>query len=1078
VRFRPCFSWFKIPFFGIIILLSVCLSFQVSAQTLKKAGLGFGRKNCKINCFTQDLQGNIWIGTNQGLFCLNGLTHSLFDVSKGMGSNQITSVCISADQTVWAGHNNGKVSLVKNQVVTAFRQKDSSDHNPVSTILEDIHHNIWLATYGNGIYVVKKSGISRLHSDNGLNDNFIYTLYEHPDGSVWAGTDAGICVIREDKKELEQRFNTLSMKDGLFDNIVKKICKGPEGRVYVAMQDSGICYFDPSLKTFRKHLSFRNWNFGVVNDMLPDVTGFCWVASQKEGLLKLSLSDKVYTRPVYINTHQNLTNKNIHCLFMDFEHNIWLGTNSEAFFYSPGHIELLSKKDGLPSNKIYAFCLDHKGNRWISSDSGLTKIAYDAMGKPVIRQYFHQKFPSPVQIMSIYEDQEKFLWLGTFGNGVFRLDPESGKSTSYTSKNGLANDNVLSIAQDASGNLWFASLGGGASKGRLINGKLVCTHFTTADGLGNNYVYSVFADSQNRLWFATDGGGISCFRNQKFTTYNKGVIGSNVVYSICEDQNRNIWFSNAETGVYRYDGKKFELFGAKTGIRDLSPSILVRGKNNDIVVAHNGGIEVLRKVGNKNIQAIPFSFPESEEEFEPSLNATFRQDNGDVWIGTDQGLIRFSSQKEITDDVAPKISITGIKLNLQEHSLVGTHEFSHSANHLVFDFMGIYHKNPMHVRYRFHLDGFEKDWSPETESRFVSYPNLPPGKYTFQVKASNGAGNWSKPASYSFEILPPLWQRWWFLLPSLSLLGFLVYATIKYRLRRIEHEKTMLEKVVKERTTEILDQKQIIELKNKSITDSINYAKRIQEAILPTHEVVASLIPDSFIFYSPKDIVSGDFYFITDAESIEGEKSVVIACVDCTGHGIPGGFMSMIGYSLLSQIIREKQITEPAEILNQLDVAIRAALRQEDTSLGFSGQRDGMDISICCIVPNKSAVRFAGAHRPLYRVKKDEPEVEEWKGNKFSVGGLRASQDLEAQFTSHTFEYLKGDCVYLFSDGYADQFGGSDKKKFMTRRLRELLIEIHDQPMELQGQSLATEMDQWKGQLDQIDDMLVIGIRL
>ncbi len=287
----------------------------------------------------------------------------------------------------------------------------------------------------------------------------------------------------------------------------------------------------------------------------------------------------------------------------------------------------------------------------------------------------------------------------------------------------------------------------------------------------------------------------------------------------------------------------------------------------------------------------------------------------------------------------------------------------------------------------------------------------------------------------------------------------------KEKQKILSSQNEVLEVQVKERTSEIEEQKKLIEEKNKDITDSINYAKRIQEAILPEQAHLEKLFADSFILFKPKDIVSGDFYWFTELEN----KKIIVAA-DCTGHGVPGALMSMIGANILSKLILEKGITQPAHILNELNEEVRTALKQRETA---SETRDGMDISILCITGNE--VQYAGAHRPLYIIRNESNELTELKADKFSIGGI---QEEKRTFTNHMLTLQKNDLVYLSSDGYADQFGGESGKKLMTKNFKEMLITMRAEPMREQKKTLENSIESWKGIREQVDDILVIGIRI
>ncbi|MBI3135248.1 MAG: GAF domain-containing protein [Bacteroidetes bacterium] len=274
-----------------------------------------------------------------------------------------------------------------------------------------------------------------------------------------------------------------------------------------------------------------------------------------------------------------------------------------------------------------------------------------------------------------------------------------------------------------------------------------------------------------------------------------------------------------------------------------------------------------------------------------------------------------------------------------------------------------------------------------------------------------------------------------------------------------------LEDKVKERTAEVVKQKEIIEEKNKNITDSIIYAKRIQDATLPAKELVRNYLHDSFVLFKPKDIVSGDFYWIERVED-----TILFAVVDCTGHGVPGAFLSLIGHNSLNQIVNELKIYQPNKILEELNRIVSKTLHNNNT--GTTSIKDGMDMAICSLNLTTNLLQFAGAFNPLYLVRNNN--MEEIKGDKFPIGAGFAQNP---EFTNNVIQLKEGDCIYLFSDGYADQFGGPKGKKFKYSRFKEILVEINAKAMSEQHDILNNMIEEWQGDLEQIDDVCVIGIR-
>ncbi|HUX58664.1 MAG TPA: SpoIIE family protein phosphatase [Bacteroidales bacterium] len=275
-----------------------------------------------------------------------------------------------------------------------------------------------------------------------------------------------------------------------------------------------------------------------------------------------------------------------------------------------------------------------------------------------------------------------------------------------------------------------------------------------------------------------------------------------------------------------------------------------------------------------------------------------------------------------------------------------------------------------------------------------------------------------------------------------------------------------LEEKVKERTLRIEHQKEEIEEQKKHIMDSIYYARRIQNAILPSFSLINTYLENYFILYLPKDIVSGDFYWMHEVDGL-----FMLAAVDCTGHGVPGAFMSIVGFNQLNHAVNVKKARTASNILDALNRGVITTLNENSSDNSI---KDGMDMTLCVFDFIAKKVEFSGANNPLILIR--DNMVRKYKGDRFPIGAFEGRR--QQRFKNNEIDLLEGDCLYLSSDGYADQFGGTDNKKFMYRRFEELLLEIHSQPMEVQKKLLQERLNEWMGTNDQVDDILVIGIRV
>ncbi len=297
------------------------------------------------------------------------------------------------------------------------------------------------------------------------------------------------------------------------------------------------------------------------------------------------------------------------------------------------------------------------------------------------------------------------------------------------------------------------------------------------------------------------------------------------------------------------------------------------------------------------------------------------------------------------------------------------------------------------------------------------------------------------------------------------------HALLKMRDGLAENERVLEQKVI-ERTEEVVRQKEEIEVKTreletlfKQVTDSIHYAKRIQEAILPPDSVFKSLLPNAFVLFKPKDIVSGDFYWMDK----KGDW-IYFAAVDCTGHGVPGAFMSIVGHNLLKDILKNTDIVSPAKIMDELSAGVTSTLHVNQTE---TQTKDGMDMTLCALNTKTMELQFSGAFNPLYLVRGGE--LLQYKTNKFPVGMHIGEKQ---SFTNNTIQLQKGDIIYIFSDGYADQFGGEKGKKFMAGNFRKLLLNVSASPISQQKNLLNQTIEEWRDYREQVDDVLVIGVQV
>jgi serine phosphatase RsbU (regulator of sigma subunit) len=442
--------------------------------------------------------------------------------------------------------------------------------------------------------------------------------------------------------------------------------------------------------------------------------------------------------------------------------------------------------------------------------------------------------------------------------------------------------------------------------------------------------------------------------------------------------------------------------------------------------------------------------------------------------------------KQVTDNKGTKLDLNSIQL-------------SYSNNALHIKLGAPFFVKEKSVEFQYMIEGMDSKWSDWSTNPDLHFPYFPNGKYKLKIKARDVLGHESALCSLPFTIKPPIWKTGWFIVTSIIIVFLLFGFFVKYRERQLQKEKQILEAKVVERTKTIEEQKQVLEVQrdelartneeimqqkeeieaqrdeieaqrdhiskqNLEMTQSIEYAKRIQTAVMPKMDYIESILPEHFILFKPRDIVSGDFYWMTKTDN-----KIVVAAADCTGHGVPGAFMSMLGISFLNEIVNVRNETQPDQILNHLRDSIKSTLSQT----GKEGEsKDGMDIALCTIDLITRKLEFAGAYNPLYLIRNGE--LIETKADKMPVGIHMAEKE---SFTHNEISLEKNDCIYLFSDGYVSQFGGENGRTYKSVPFKKMLSIISDKPMSKQCEMLDQEFVEWQGYNNQVDDILVIGIR-
>ncbi|NDK56636.1 sensor histidine kinase [Pontibacter fetidus] len=768
----------------VALVLPVLLQVTALGQSLhfNTTEVEYNNQPAKVKHLLQDKQGYTWLGTSLGLLRYTGTSYQFFPVpGKAANAPAVSAIYEDAQQQLWVGYENGLLARKKNQQLVTVIPSGKHINTPIAAILQGTDQTLWVATYGQGIYYGKGNRFYHLSAKHGLPDDYTYTLTEDKKGRIWVGTDRGIALIT--LKNRKPTIDVLSSGNGLPDNIVTAVKSLPNGTVWIGMQSAGVCSYD--LKTGKITIpeAARNWNYGSITKLLPHQNGL-WIGTDSKGVLWMPADGN------HIRTLNSETAKlKVTDLLHDQEGHLWLATNSPTVLRANPAISTIPE---LQQQTIHSVLAARDKSIWFATDEGLFRKPENAPTQVYLSN--RNKF----QVVSLYEDKWGFIWIGTMGQGLLHLNPATGNYKQISVSDGLVNENVLGIT-GKDNELWLATLGGVSKCTVKTNGNsdapvYTFQNYTQQNGLGINYIYQAFIDSKNRVWFATDGRGLTMLQNGKFTNFSEkeGMQGK-TVYSITEDKKGNIWFSTLNFGVCKFDGKTFRNYSLKDGLYDLNITSIAADKLGNILLMNRSGLDVLHP---ETGTVLFYGKDAGISNPDPNLNVVSSATDGQVWFGTQNGLICYNpafSPKQFR----PNTRLQDVQVFFKSVLNQQDHTFSYDNNHLTFEYTGLWFQNPEDVTYRVKLEGYDRNWT-NSRNYTITYPNLAPGKYTFKV-ASSATADFSgvETVNYSFEIRPPFWRTYWFY--TFTFMGVMagLYLFIKGREKRLrETERQEKDKVM------------------------------------------------------------------------------------------------------------------------------------------------------------------------------------------------------------------------------------------------------------------------------------------
>jgi ligand-binding sensor domain-containing protein len=1060
-------------------------------------------------------------------FFVTGQTYNFknYNTEQGLPQSQVLSVFQDHKGYIWLGTNSGGVAKFDGNTFSTFNTNNGLIDNNVFSISENASHEMLLGT-SKGLTVFDGQNFKNYAEKQGLQYPLIYKLLTDAN-KTWIGTQEGVFIY---ENKLITHFN----KDSLLNkSTVYNIFKDADNNLWFSTLQNGVIAYYNKSKKFKSYKIVKETGENKFIFSISQLSNKKIIIASQEGLYEINTTGELR----FLNEIGGNINISSTCLLFNKNNQMYYGTQTEGLrlfdFDKNKNLANYNRLNGLASSQIYSVIKDNEGNLWIGTDgNGVYKYYNDKFVYYNKTNGFIENYVTAVNV-----DSENNMWVGLKNSGLVKISPNSIRSFSFDIKhnNELPDNTVNAILPLENKKMLFGTTDGLC----LYDGSKFNT--ITENNFRHQYITSLFRDNKKTIWIGTNDGlykmngnapkeatelnkhkaegfqfpinfitedkngniwigsnnNIFSLNERGVTKYNEPNNLTGHIYSGVYDKENNLWLGT-ESGLFVFKGKQFVSVSKISNYPTSFINFVQLDKENKLYVGTNNGIDIIDVASFYKNQ---FSYKHLGKDdgllsLESNFNASTIDKNGKLLVGTISGLEIYNPSLDKKNLNEARINILNVKLFYGEQDiykyadgrdsitlLPKKLELPYTKNNLTFNFNGICLIAPEKVMYQYKLLGADDDWTPPINKTEVTYPSLPAGTYSFLVRATNNDGIWNKePALFAFKILPPWYKTWWFYISCVFVLISAVLFYNNYRTKKLIADKLRLENVVNIRTKELREEKEKVEAinkevtaqkyeiehKNEEITDSIKYAKNIQEALLPSLTETEKALNNCFILYMPKDIVSGDFFWHTKKNNLQ-----YIAAADCTGHGVPGAFMSIVGNTLLNEIVNDKGISLPGDILLELHKSVKSALNNKNAD---SERRDGMDIALCCLDRKTNTIQYSGANRPLWIFRKNKNyELEVIKPTKYPIGGLELEEN--RIYLNHEISVFEGDYIYIFSDGFADQFGGPRGKKFMLSNMQTQIKENLQLTMPEQKLKIQQSFTTWKGELEQVDDVLVIGIK-
>lgn len=757
--------------FSLFTLIATLNVFGAETAVYKLFDIRTESARPKITKLYRDRDGQIWAGTDHGVFKFDGVDFIKIPGTDSALFRSVTALYQSHDGILWAGFSGGKILKINHGRFTVYNPEEGFPKVPVTGFAEDKDKKLFFCTNGEGVYCIERNRMYNINEDDGISDNYCYSIIALDDGRVCVGTDAGLNFISF--KSGKKSISIFNSGNELPDDIVRTILPAGDNQLWIGMQDKGVLLYDYSKNTITRTLK-EPWTHGPVTGF-ETVDNELWIATEEDGIFILRNNSQTERFPLDLGRTFKPVN-----LIRDLENNVWIAESIHLIRTAGNKIRLIERTDSYPVRSVHCILKSRDGSLYFSPDMHLGKITPDGKAKLIL-------FPGNklTDIVSLYEDPEGFIWMGTMGSGIYRYNPKTGNIKHVFESSRIESASILSIT--GKGNeIWTGGFNGAnryvVENMESENLRLVAsTDFPEHSKLTDDYIYHIFIDSKERIWFATDENGVFYLDEGKVKNL---AIPGNTAHSFTEDPKGRIWIGTSESGIIVYSEDTLIRLEPKDGLSSPSVTALRKTEAGGIVMVYENGFDL---IDPETFTIIYHSTEEGFSDLNANLNAITESENGIIYLGSEKGIIIY---RPFSDNKLnrPKLILNTVSVFLEDIDFSQTTRLDHDQNNVRFDYTGLWYSDPKRISYYYMLEGYSGKWQ-QTKDRSITFPKLPAGKYVFRLRAGLGNTSVDGPEiTYKFTITPPFWQSWWFRILMAAVLAASIFLMILQRDRRVRRQ--------------------------------------------------------------------------------------------------------------------------------------------------------------------------------------------------------------------------------------------------------------------------------------------------